>query len=80
MDALKAELRKGSPDLAVIARKMDRTFTFRWKKINDPNTSVEEILLDFPALRERNFVSDTVIFFFGGKACQEVIVKDCDIL
>jgi len=72
IDALKAEFRKGSPDLAMIARKMERTFAFRWKKINDPNLSVEDILSDFPSLRERNFVSFIVIIilfllsFWGG--------------
>ncbi|XP_064110321.1 uncharacterized protein LOC135218105 [Macrobrachium nipponense] len=57
IDILKAECQKESPDLAMIARKMERTFAFRWKKINNPNLSVEDILLDFPALRERNFLA-----------------------
>ncbi|XP_064084245.1 uncharacterized protein LOC135199987 isoform X2 [Macrobrachium nipponense] len=56
IDILMADIR-GSPDLAMIARKMERTCAFRWKKINDPNLSVEDILLDFPALRKRNFIS-----------------------
>ncbi|XP_066978962.1 uncharacterized protein [Macrobrachium rosenbergii] len=57
IDILKAKYKKGSPDLAMIARKMERTFAFRWKKINDPNLSVEDILLDFPVVRERNFLA-----------------------
>lgn len=76
---MKAELKKGSPDFAVIARKMDRTFTYRWKKINDPKMSVEDILVDFPVLQERNFVSGIVISFSlggGGRAwghCERLI-------
>ena len=57
IDALNAELRKGSPDLAVIAVKMDRTSVYRWKRINDQRLSVADIISEFPALRRRNFVS-----------------------
>lgn len=57
IDALNAELRKGSPDLAVIAVKMDRTFVYRWKRINDQRLSVADIISEFPALRRRNFLA-----------------------
>lgn len=57
INTMKAEIMKGTPDLAMMAGIMAKTFAFRWRKINDPKLSVDDILSDFPALRERNFVS-----------------------
>lgn len=61
IDILKAEYKKAKPDLSVIERKMKRTFAARWKMVNNPDLSLEDIISDFPALRERNFVSFNVI-------------------
>lgn len=57
IDALNAELRKGSPDLSLIARKLERTFSYRWKRINAPHLSVADIISEFPALSRRNFLA-----------------------
>ncbi|KAK7086930.1 hypothetical protein SK128_006932, partial [Halocaridina rubra] len=57
INVLKAEPRKGSPNFAMIARKMMKTVAFRWKNPSDPNLAVEDILSDFTALRERNFLA-----------------------
>ena len=63
LGVLRKECRKENPDIQLISRKLERTFNHRRIRIHEKDVTVVDILTEFPALRQRNFVSLSTLMF-----------------
>lgn len=59
IEALKTESLKVAPNEDLIECKLRKTFNYRKALLYNPETTINDVLQDFPVLRQRNFVSVT---------------------